>query len=255
MMLCRNTLGAYALYMSMLQANCPIMLVSSGLPEDRCRQILNRYQPAFLLLPEDLSVNYAPMEKIRTFYDYRIHRTNFASHYPLHPELAVMVTTSGATGSVKFVRQSRRNIRADAEAAANFLGVTEHDRMITTMSLIYTYTQTTTRATLLRGGLVIVTEHNVLEDDFWELTQKEHITMLHGVPNIYEIMRRLSETISGRKFPCSGRSSGLPSLMRSRAQRQARSITYCFTKRHFHKKSAKKRENPLQPKGKSVKVT
>ena len=191
MMLTKNTLAAFCLYIAMLQGGCPMMLVSASLPGDMCRQILNTYKPALLLIPDALRSSYAPMRELLALGDYRMLRTNFAQNYPVHPELAVMVTTSGSTGSVKFVRQSWNNIRANTEAVADYLEIGENDRMITSMSLIYTYTQSKTRATLFRGGSVVVTAHDVMEGEFWDLMENHRITMLHGVSNIYEIMRRL----------------------------------------------------------------
>jgi len=191
MMLTHNTPAAFALYVALLQGGCPMMLVSADLPESMCRQILNTYRPALLLLPDALRASYAPMRELLAIGDYRALRTNFSWNYPVHPDLAVLVTTSGSTGSVKFVRQSRNNIRSNTRAAADYMEISENDRMIASMSLSYTYAQAKTRATLLRGGCVVVTAHNVMECEFWDLMENHRITMLHGVSGMYEIMRRL----------------------------------------------------------------
>lgn len=191
MMLCENTVSAYCLYIGLLQGNWPVMLISAALHEDMCRQILNSYKPALLALPKSLRGRYPSMMEWKPVSEYCILRTNFTENFPVHPDLCVLVTTSGSTGSVRFVRQSSANIRFDAEAVANYLDITKDERMITTMALTYTYTQSMTRATLLRGGSVVVTGFGIMDDEFWNLMEKEKVTTLHGVSNIYEMMQRL----------------------------------------------------------------
>ena len=53
----------------------------------------------------------------------------------LHPELRLLLSTSGSTGSPKLVRLSRTNLESNAEAIASYLGLTADDRAITTLPL------------------------------------------------------------------------------------------------------------------------
>ena len=55
----------------------------------------------------------------------------------LHPELAVLLPTSGSTGSAKWVRLSGRNLAANAASIADYLALTMTERAITSLPLFY----------------------------------------------------------------------------------------------------------------------
>ena len=53
----------------------------------------------------------------------------------LFEELALLLTTSGSVGSPKLVRQSRKNLQANAESIAQYLELTEKERPVTTLPM------------------------------------------------------------------------------------------------------------------------
>ncbi|MFC7617211.1 AMP-binding protein [Actinokineospora soli] len=59
--------------------------------------------------------------------------------HELHPELALLLSTSGTTGSPKLVRLSADALRANADAIAEYLGIRPTDRAITSLPLHYCY--------------------------------------------------------------------------------------------------------------------
>jgi len=59
-----------------------------------------------------------------------------ASHR-FHPDLALLLSTSGSTGSPKLVRLPRANLVANAEAIATYLDIAHTDRAATTLPMSY----------------------------------------------------------------------------------------------------------------------
>src|SRR3546814_13124669 len=59
--------------------------------------------------------------------------------HDLHPDLALLLSTSGSTGSPKLVRLSPRNVQANAGAIAQYRGLRVEDRAITSLPLQYCY--------------------------------------------------------------------------------------------------------------------
>ena len=76
----------------------------------------------------------------------------------MHPDLAVLLSTSGTTGTPKLVRLSRRNLVANAEAIAGYLGVTPEDRAITLLPFHYSYGMSVLHIHLMRGAGIVLTE-------------------------------------------------------------------------------------------------
>ena len=123
--------------------------------------------------------------------DYVLLKTNYPELYPIHSELGLLLTTSGSTGSVKYVRQSRHIILFNAGVIANYLQLTENDRSVTSVPMQYTYAQSMIHAALLRGAATVATRQSFMENEFWDLVEEKEVSVFHGVPNTYEILRRI----------------------------------------------------------------
>ena len=71
----------------------------------------------------------------------------YSSATDLHPDLALLMSTSGSTGSAKLVRLSRENVTGNARAIAVALAIRPTDVAITSLPLHYCY------------GLSVLTSH------------------------------------------------------------------------------------------------
>lgn len=191
MMLCENSIGAIWGYAALLNGGHPMLLVSAALPQDMRRQIMNTYRPGLVFAPKALRDECAHMRQMREIDNYILFRTNYAEACPLHPALGLLLTTSGSTGSVKFVRQSWDGLRFNTRVIADYLNVTDADRTITALPMNYTYGLSVISANLLKGASMIVTRQGVMDEDFWDLFETERVTAFHGVPNTYEMLHRL----------------------------------------------------------------
>lgn len=191
MMLCENSIGALSGYAALLNSGHPMLMVSAGLPGDMRREIMNTYRPGQVFAPRPLRGDYPNMAEIRTVDSYALLRTNYSELYPVYPDLGQLLTTSGSTGSVKFVRQSRENIRINARQSADFMGVAETDRSITSLPLNYTYGLSIFGSFLMKGAATVVTRAGVMDEEFWDLFENEHVTAFHGVSTTYDMLHKM----------------------------------------------------------------
>ncbi|MBU8817459.1 AMP-binding protein [Mycolicibacterium goodii] len=118
------------------------------------------------------------------------HRRDEPAHR-LHEDLALLMSTSGSTGSPKLVRLSRTNLLSNATAIAEYLGIRETDRAATTLPLSYCYGLSVLNSHLLRGAALILTEDSVLDDAFWDLFTEHRGTSFAGVPHTFELLDRI----------------------------------------------------------------
>ena len=188
---CRNSPGAIAGYAALINKGFPILPVSAEIPAEFRKELMKIYRPGFLLLPEEMRGEYPTMREVRGIRDYALLKTNYIEHYATHPQLGLLITTSGSTGSAKFVRQSWDNLRFNAEAIADCLQITSSDRTITALPLQYTYGLSILHANLLRGAALVVTRSGIMDTEFWDLFEAENVTCFHGVPNTYEMLHRI----------------------------------------------------------------
>ena len=191
MFICSNTLGAMSGYAALMDRGYPMLPVSGGLPERLRKELMNAYRPRLLLIPRDFQGDYPALREIGVVRDYVLLKTNYPECFPVHPNLGLLITTSGSTGSAKLVRQSRDNLCFNAAAIADALQISASDRTITSLSLQYTYGLSIYHANLLRGAVMVVTNSGVLDGEFWDLFEAENVTCFHGVPNTYDMLQHI----------------------------------------------------------------
>lgn len=76
----------------------------------------------------------------------------------VNPLLALLLSTSGSTGSPKLVRLSVRNLQANAESIAQYLQITAKERPITSLPMEYTYGLSVINSHILRGASLLLTD-------------------------------------------------------------------------------------------------
>lgn len=107
-----------------------------------------------------------------------------------HPALAVMLSTSGSTGSAKLVRLSGANLDANADAIAEYLGLGADERAVTTLHPSYSFGLSILNSHLSVGASIVLTEWSVRDDAFKALIARHGVTSLSGVPYSFELMER-----------------------------------------------------------------
>ena len=115
--LCRNEIGSLIGYIAFLNGNIPPVMLNSSLDEALLADLLAAYSPAYIWCPEEQKEQFVGMEEVYAAYGYALLKTNFNKEYPLYDELGLLLTTSGSTGSPKFVRQSYANILDNARSS------------------------------------------------------------------------------------------------------------------------------------------
>ncbi len=189
--LCANSVGSIAGYVAFLNAGIVPVLLNAHLERVLLDRLLEVYAPKYLWVPEEQAGSFAGMESVYSVYGYCLLRTGYPKEYPLFPELGLLLTTSGSTGSPKFVRQSYANILANAQSIVQYLELDETERPITTLPMNYTYGLSIINSHLLVGATLLVTDKGLMQREFWQFFREQKATSFGGVPYTYEMLERL----------------------------------------------------------------
>ncbi|HKN97940.1 MAG TPA: AMP-binding protein [Pseudonocardiaceae bacterium] len=108
-----------------------------------------------------------------------------------HPDLAVLLPTSGSTGSSRYVRLSRSAVTANAAAIGAVLGIGPDDVAPTSLPLHHGYGMSVLNSHLLAGATVVIDDSGLLARSFWQAVDLYGITSLAGVPHHYRLLHRL----------------------------------------------------------------
>ena len=112
----------------------------------------------------------------------------------LHADLALLLPTSGSTGSPKLVRHSYRNIEANAENVKNLFGLTADERAMAVLPMHYTMGLSVITSHLKAGATLILSGRSLLDAAFWRMMKDERATSFTGVPYSYELLMKLRFT-------------------------------------------------------------
>lgn len=189
--LCENSVGSLLGYVGFLN-NCivPVML-NSHLEKELLCNLLETYCPAYLWVPAGQKNMYGNAVCVYEAYEYVLLKTSYSREYPLYEELALLLTTSGSTGSPKFVRQSYENILDNAKSIVQYLDLDEKERPITTLPMNYTYGLSIINSHLLVGATILVTDKSLVQKEFWRFFKDAGATSFGGVPYTYEMLERM----------------------------------------------------------------
>lgn len=189
--LCENSIASILGYVSFLNSGVVPVLLNRHLDTGLLENLLQTYRPVYLWLPQEQEEKFTGMKIVYRTRCYSLMETGYDKEYSMHPELALLLTTSGSTGSPKFVRQSYTNIRSNAESIVQYLGLDEKERPITTLPMNYTYGLSIINSHLFVGAKILVTEKGLMQKEFWEFFKKQGATSFGGVPYTYEMLDRL----------------------------------------------------------------
>ena len=198
--MCKNELGSILGYVSFLEHGVVPVLLSASIDKELLSHLLDVYKPSFIWHPgtgdechfdtlgTEVECHFEPKYSA---YDYTLFSTGFEKEYELNEDLALLLTTSGSTGSPKLVRQSYKNVLANATSIAQYLELTADERPITTLPMNYTYGLSIINSHLLVGANILVTEKGLMQKDFWNFFKTKEATSFGGVPYTYEMLEKL----------------------------------------------------------------
>ncbi len=189
--LCENIIGSVLGYSAFVEHNIVPVLLSSHLEKELLDNLLSAYSPSYLWVPKEQENSFPDTKTVYESYQYVLLKTDYGKDYPLYDELCLMLTTSGSTGSPKFVRQSYTNVKVNAESIAEYLSLDETERPITTLPMNYTYGLSIINSHFLVGATLLVTDKGLMQKEFWNFFKEEQATSFGGVPYTYEMLDRL----------------------------------------------------------------
>ncbi|MCB5163975.1 AMP-binding protein [Streptomyces bambusae] len=171
-----NSLDSLVVHLAALTAGHPLLLAPGDHPE-AVQSLIDTYDP-------DLVARQDGAEWV-------LDERRPGSAHTLHPDLALLLSTSGSTGSPKLVRLSHENLQANAESIAAYLDIRPTDRAATTLPLHYCYGLSVVHSHLLRGAALILTGLSVADSCFWDLFRTARGTTFAGVPYTFDLLDRV----------------------------------------------------------------
>jgi len=188
--LCENVLGSLIGYVTFIREGIPVVMIDGSKDLEMLTNLASIYKPNYIWLPKHRLQEFGNSELVCIMYDYVL--VTFCNEkHEKNNELALMLTTSGSTGSPKLVRLTKKNIRSNAESIGEYLNITEDERPITTLPMHYSYGLSVINSHLFKGATILLTDKSIAQKDFWTFAKEQKATSISGVPYTYEMLKLL----------------------------------------------------------------
>ncbi|MBB2486778.1 AMP-binding protein [Mitsuaria sp. WAJ17] len=176
LMFCSNRLSDVTLYLACLRQGHVPLLLPGDMPARQVEALQALYRPQWVAGLDP--ANPLPIEQPK------------APPVALHPSLALLLSTSGSTGSPRLVRLSREALQANAASIARYLALGPEERAILSLPMHYSYGLSVLNSHLLAGASVVLGGPGIISPDFVPLMRRHAVTSLAGVPYMYQMLHR-----------------------------------------------------------------
>jgi long-chain acyl-CoA synthetase len=188
-----RTLTGVVAYLAALASGHAVMLVEDG-STDLWADLIAAYQPELLVTP--------PGSDLAQLAERTGFRAPAGGTLPawrqadgpgpadaIHPDLAMLIRTSGSLGRPKTVRLSFGNLRANAVAIGEALSIRPADRALTSLPLDFSYGLSILNSHLAAGAATGLTCAAPSSEEFWWCADQMRATCVGAVPVTYQFLR------------------------------------------------------------------
>ena len=189
-LLSENCNGSLLGYVACLSNGIVPLILSARTEAGLYANLRDMYCPAYLWAPDEM-VEQLGYESVFSSNGYSLVKTGYGP-VEMHPDLALLLPTSGSTGSPKLVRHSLRNIEANADNVRRMFKMDGTEKAMAILPMHYTMGLSVIASHLLAGATLLLSGRSLLDKGFWS-TLKEATTFT-GVPYSYELLMKMRFT-------------------------------------------------------------
>ena len=186
LLITQNRYECLVAYLGALNDGCALMLLDFTLNRELLRDFLEAYRPDWIFSTQ--SEFEVPEYGRSTAGEPGLLERKEQQDLELHADLALLLSTSGSTGSPKLVRLTLSNLAANAASIARYLQLTAQERPITSLPMSYSYGLSVLNSHLHVGATIALTDDGVIRREFWDAIDRYGCTSFAGVPYTYQLL-------------------------------------------------------------------
>lgn len=186
-----NDRASVIFYLACLDKGAVPLLLAKDISLSSLQKLLRTYNPNYLFKIPKGDITEDGYSLAWQDGDYGLFLNESSISHNIHPDLALLLATSGSTGSVKLVRLTLKNLIANAVSISQYLNITSADRAITSLPMNYSFGLSVINSHLFSGASIVLTNRSLLDGGFWRLINDLNVTSLSGVPYSYEMLLKL----------------------------------------------------------------
>jgi len=187
--LCTNSSGAIIGFVGAISKRVVPLLLSADIDDALFGRLYETYKPQYLWMPIENLSRFSG-EVVYKAHGFALLLTSNPV-LQMHEDLALLLPTSGSTGSPKLVRHSYTNLSSSARNVASFFEVSPEDRPAIALPMQYTMGLSVITSHLWAGATLVLFTQSLTDPTFWRLFKEHKVTSFTGVPYSFEILAKL----------------------------------------------------------------
>lgn len=189
--LCENNLESLVGYISFINNAVVPLMIDSAIDFKLLKELTNKYLPKYFWLDSRKLDFFPKSKKLFSYKNYCLIELKNKVEYKLCNNLALLLTTSGSTGSPKLVKLSYENLISNAESICRYLKIDKYEKPITILPIYYSFGISIINSHILKGAKILLTSKSILQKEFWNFLKKQKATSISGVPYTFEILKKI----------------------------------------------------------------
>ena len=187
--LCDHQMETVELLYEILLLNRVPLLLQSDISLELLDNLIEIYQPQYIYCNKTNEI----VGRYRSKIEWEEHVLLVMNNpqFAIHPDVAVLLSTSGTTGSPKLVKLSYNNLYKNAEFVCSELGIRSGQKGISPLEMNYVYGLNFCIWHWHCGATLLLTEEFVFSKKFENFYCKENANNFAGTPYIYQMLNKI----------------------------------------------------------------
>jgi len=190
-LICDNSFLGVLSYLASLRSGNAVILLNYTTDEILLKKLIMTYKPEFIIQTNSAFSFENYKEENCPINGMILQKSQISCDSVIFNDTAVLLSTSGTTGSPKLVRLSYKNIQSNAESIANYLIINDSEIAITSLPMSYSFGLSVINSHILKGAKIVLTNGTIAQKNFWDLFKEFSCTSYAGVPYNYYMLERL----------------------------------------------------------------
>ena len=192
LLLVSNNISSIIIYLAFLNSKkkCVTIILDETFNSEYIKNVINNYKPNCIYYPKYSKI-FQNFEGKTFFNEYMFYKTNYKNFY-FNSINKILLTTSGTTGSSKFVRLSKINLKENAKSIIKSIKIKKDHVAMTMMPMGYSFGLSIINTHLMTGAKIVINKKSILDREFWNYFKKFEVNSLSGVPEFFYYLKKLN---------------------------------------------------------------
>lgn len=190
-LICKKCPASILAFLSFLRNEVIVFMLDDKIDNDVIKQLIDSYEPNYIFVNNNNIDAYKNFKEVLNIENMVLIKNENQKLPIKNNKLAFLISTSGSTGSPKFVKITYNGFDSALRKVNERIGYNENDICISILPLQYIYGLELLCCIIKVGGKILVTEKSVVQNSFWELCENVNPTVFYGVPYMYENLESL----------------------------------------------------------------